>query len=86
MGKKSPTTTTKSSVNSTKVLDLFLWHSILVLVLGILGYVGKGAALCIRQLEVGETAQGFFSPAFLGLVSHLLQVGAQMWSHQTAVL
>jgi hypothetical protein len=35
---------------------------------------------------VGETAQGFFSPAFLGLVSHLLQVGAQMWSHQTAVL
>jgi hypothetical protein len=34
----------KNSVCLAKALDLFLWHPILVLVLGILGFVGKGTA------------------------------------------
>jgi hypothetical protein len=42
---------------------LFLWHPILVLELDILGYVGKGAAPLIGQLQ-GESAVGFFPPHF----------------------
>jgi hypothetical protein len=58
--KKYPcTATTKSSVCSVRILDLFLWHPILVLALSILGFVGKGAAVLVRQLGV-KTAGGFF--------------------------
>jgi hypothetical protein len=35
-----------------KVLGLFLWCPILVLVLGILGFMGKSVALLVGQLEV----------------------------------
>jgi hypothetical protein len=41
---KTGKVTTKISVCSVKVLDLFLWYPILVLVLGILGFVVKGAS------------------------------------------
>jgi hypothetical protein len=34
-----------------KVLDLFLWHPILVLALGTLGFVGKAAAPLVEQLD-----------------------------------
>jgi hypothetical protein len=63
--KKTPpdTATTKNSVCLVKVLELFLWCLILVLMLGILGFVGKGAAPLDRQLEV-EMAGGFFSFLF----------------------
>jgi hypothetical protein len=44
--------TSESSDCSVKVLDLFLWHPILVLSLGILGFVGKGAAPLVGHLEV----------------------------------
>jgi hypothetical protein len=37
-----------------KVLELFLWLPILVLALGILGFVGKGAGPLIVQLREGE--------------------------------
>jgi hypothetical protein len=52
--RKIGTATKKSSVCSVKVLDLFLWCPILVLVLGILDFVGKGATPLDRQF-------GFFS-------------------------
>jgi hypothetical protein len=42
-----------------KVLDLFLWHLILVLAFGVLGFVVKGAAPLIKQLGI-EMAGGFF--------------------------
>jgi hypothetical protein len=42
--KKTGTTTTKSFDCSVKILDLLLWRPILVLILGILGFVGKGCA------------------------------------------
>jgi hypothetical protein len=52
--------------------------------LGILGFVGKGAAPLVRQLGV-EMAGGFFLffffPTFLGLMGGLLQVGALRWCH-----
>jgi hypothetical protein len=50
--KKKPTSiaTSKSSVCFIKVLELFLWHPILVLVLGIPGFVGKHAALLLDTL------------------------------------
>jgi hypothetical protein len=35
------------------VLDLFLWHPILALALGILGFVGKGADPFVRNLGWG---------------------------------
>jgi hypothetical protein len=55
-------------------------------VLGILGFVGKGAAPLVRQLGV-ETAGGFFFfSAVLGLMGPLLQVGALMGSHQVTGL
>jgi hypothetical protein len=57
---QKPGTTTKSSVCSVNVLDLFLWHPILVLVLGILGFVEKGAAPVVRQLG-GDDWRGCFS-------------------------
>jgi hypothetical protein len=47
---KSSTTIPKCSVCSAKVLDLFLWHPILVLALGILVFVGKGDAPLVGQL------------------------------------
>jgi hypothetical protein len=44
-------TTTKSSVSLAKVLDLFLWHPVLVLVLSILGFVvGKVLPLLLDSL------------------------------------
>jgi hypothetical protein len=46
--KKTRYSTTKNSVCSAKVLNLFLWCPILVLALGILGFVGKGAAPLVR--------------------------------------
>jgi hypothetical protein len=59
--------------------------SLSLLKFGVLGCVEKGAALLVRQL--GEKSAGvFFSPVFLGLMSHLLQAGALKWSHQMAVL
>jgi hypothetical protein len=48
--KKTGTATTKSSVCSIKVLDLLLWHPILVSALGILGFVRKGTALLSDSL------------------------------------
>jgi hypothetical protein len=52
------------------------------LVLGILGYVGKGVA---PQLG-WEMTEGILFPTFLGLMGHLLKVGALKWSHQTSGL
>jgi hypothetical protein len=52
-----------------KVLDLFLWHLILVFALGILGFVGKGAAPLVGQLEVemaGEFILFFHFPWYYG--------------------
>jgi hypothetical protein len=60
------TTTTKSSVCLAKVLGLFLWHPILVLMLGILDFVGKGAAPFVGKPR-GRDGWGFFL-AFLGLM------------------
>jgi hypothetical protein len=61
-GKKKPKHN-KISVCLAKVLDLFLWHPFLVLVLGILGFVGKGAAPVVGQLGRGERGGDFF-PCF----------------------
>jgi hypothetical protein len=86
------TTTTKSVVSLAKVLDLFLWHPILVLVLmtggysvslclltvGILGYVGKSAAPLVGQLAGELAGTVFFPPTFLGLMGFLLKVEALM--------
>jgi hypothetical protein len=44
MKKKTGTIRTKSSVSSVRVLDLFLWHPVLVLALCVLGFVEKSAA------------------------------------------
>jgi hypothetical protein len=85
VGKKTQQQQQKSSVSLAKVLDLLLWWPILILVLGILGYVGKGAAPLVRQLG-GEMVEGFFSSAFLGLMGHLLQAGTLRWSQQMAGL
>jgi hypothetical protein len=89
---KTPgTATTKSSVCLVEVLDLFLWHLILVLALGVLGFVRKGAAPLIGQLGV-EMDGGFFLffsffvPTFLGLMRHPLQVGALKLSHKVISL
>jgi hypothetical protein len=65
--KKSKGTTTKSLV----CLDLLFWHPTLVLMLGILGFVKKGAAYLIRQLGVemaGCFILFFFFSAFLDLM------------------
>jgi hypothetical protein len=48
----------KNRYSSVKALDLLLWRPILVLALGILGFVGKGVVLAVRQLGV-EKAGGF---------------------------
>jgi hypothetical protein len=68
--KKIGTVTTESSVCLVKVLDLYLWCLILVLVLGILDSVGKCADPRVGQFWV-ETAGGIFTsfvlPTFLGL-------------------
>jgi hypothetical protein len=47
---KIGTATTKSSVCSVKVLDLFLWCPILVLALSILGLGGRALALLLDSL------------------------------------
>jgi hypothetical protein len=47
---KRDTTTTKCTECLVKFLDLLLWHPILILVLGILGFVEKGAFPLVRQL------------------------------------
>jgi hypothetical protein len=57
-GKKTGTKTA-SSVCSAKVLDLFFWCPILVLALGILGFVGKGAAPIVGSLQ-GRQVEFFF--------------------------
>jgi hypothetical protein len=67
-----------------KVLKLFLWHPILVLALGILGFVGKGAAPLVRQLRVEMAGRFFLFFHFPWSYGHLLQVGVLMWSHQVA--
>jgi hypothetical protein len=46
-----------------RVLDLLFWCPILVLALGILGFVGNSAAPLVGQLWV-ETAGVFFSHYF----------------------
>jgi hypothetical protein len=61
--KKIGTTTTEISVCSAKVLDLFLWCLILILVLGILGFVGRSAAPLVGQLG-GKMTRGFFFVCF----------------------
>jgi hypothetical protein len=61
---KTPgTAITKSSVCLVNVLELFLWCPVLVLMLGFLGFLGKGAAPFVRQLGV-ETAGRFFLSLF----------------------
>jgi hypothetical protein len=73
-----------------KVLDLFLWHPILVLALGTLGFVGKAAAPLVEQLDSGggggRGSLLFFFSAFLGLMGHPLQAGALKWSYQVTGL
>jgi hypothetical protein len=47
---------TKSSAFSVIVLDLFLWLLVLILVLGTLSFLGKGAAASlVGQLSVEKT-------------------------------
>jgi hypothetical protein len=78
------TGTTKSLVCLAKVLDLFLWHLILVLLLGILGFCGEGCCLPLFSDSLWDRwlqSFGFF-PTFLGLMGHLLEVGALKGSHQ----
>jgi hypothetical protein len=62
----------KSSVCYVKVLDLFFWHPILVLALGILCFVGKGAAPLIGQLEVQMAGEFFLSFFFFFPLSLVL--------------
>jgi hypothetical protein len=54
------TTTIKSSVCSAEVLDLLICCTILVLVLGILGSVAKGASPLVGQLGWGKMAGWVF--------------------------
>jgi hypothetical protein len=67
---KTVTATIKSSVCSVRVLDLFLWNLVLVLALGILAFVWKGASPLVGQLGWRwlEHFLGFFShsPWFYG--------------------
>jgi hypothetical protein len=58
---KKTGTATKSSVCLVRVLDLFLWCPILVLVLGVLGFVEKGAAPLVGQLGGDDWRVFFFS-------------------------
>jgi hypothetical protein len=52
----------------SKVLDLFLWHPILVLELDNLGFVGTGATLLSDDLQGRQlTAGGTFFSHFLSL-------------------
>jgi hypothetical protein len=53
----------------SKILYLLLWHPILILVLGILGFMGKGAAPLAIHLRRRW-------PAFPGLMSYPLQAEA----------
>jgi hypothetical protein len=83
---KTGTATTKSSVTSVKVLDLFIWHLILVLALVILCFVGKGAAPLVRQLG-WRLLEGFwfwFWFCFLlFLVSWAIHCQRESWSGLT---
>jgi hypothetical protein len=65
--KKKTPGTAKSSVCLVRILDLFYWHPIMVLALGILGFVRKGAAPLVGQLGV-EMAKEFVSFFLLFLV------------------
>jgi hypothetical protein len=69
--KNTGTAITKISVCSVKVLEFFLWGPIMILTVGILGFVGKGAASLVRQLGM-ETAGGFFLSYFFLLYLVLL--------------
>jgi hypothetical protein len=55
--RKMGTTTTKSLICSVKVLNLLLWHPILLLALGIL----EGASLLSDRLGGGEDGWRVFS-------------------------
>jgi hypothetical protein len=48
----------------SKVLDLLLWHPILVLELDNLDFVGKGGALLLDNLQ-GRQLEGLFFPLSL---------------------
>jgi hypothetical protein len=61
---KRDTTTTKCTECLVKFLDLLLWHPILILVLGILGFVGNSAVPLVRQL-----GRRWIFSAFLCLMS-----------------
>jgi hypothetical protein len=76
---KTGTATTKSSLCSVKVLHLFLLHSILVLVVGILdsGLCGEGCSL-VRWLE---GIFFFFVP--LSLVLWSIHYQQELWSGLT---
>jgi hypothetical protein len=66
-----------------KVLDSFLLCPILVLVLGILGFVWKGVVPLVRQLGVKIAGEFFsFFSTFLGLMAHPLQARALKMTHQ----
>jgi hypothetical protein len=54
-----------------KFLDLLLWHPVLIFVLGILGFVEKGAVPLVRQL-----GKRWLFSAFLALMSCPLQAEA----------
>jgi hypothetical protein len=69
---KSSCNSNKCLVGLAKVLDFFLWYLILVLVLGILGYVGEELLpLSLDSFRVREL-EGF-PPTFLALMGCLLQ-------------
>jgi hypothetical protein len=72
-------------VHSVNILDLFLWCPILVLVLAILSFVGKGPALLVG-LGVSVYGWRFYFPTFLGLMGCLLEEGALKWPHQVTGL
>jgi protein-S-isoprenylcysteine O-methyltransferase Ste14 len=65
-----------------KVLDLVLWHPVIVVVLGILGYVGWVLPLSLDSLVCVWSELEDFCLAFLGLMGCLLQAGTLKWSHQ----
>jgi hypothetical protein len=58
------TATTKSTVCLVKVLEFFLMHPILVLVLGILGFLEKGAAPLVGQIGWRELGSWVFFSCF----------------------
>jgi hypothetical protein len=96
MEKKNQQQPQKVTVSSVKVLYLFLWHSILLLVLnnwvlvplslhkvGILGYVGKDAAPLWESL--GKSCLEVFFPCFPWSYGSSVTSGSCEVSHQTNV-